>query len=67
LQPFIEPPFIGLLLLQQISSEPPASVAVFVDPSERSGIGLPNARIPPVSPVLSGRDQAFTNTLIKTP
>jgi hypothetical protein len=48
-----------LLLLQQISSKKPALIAVFIDPSESAGSGFLNASILPVSPLLSGPNQAF--------
>jgi hypothetical protein len=54
-----------LLLLQQISSKLPALVVVLVDPLESDGIGLSERPAPPVSPVLSGRDQALPNSLIE--
>jgi hypothetical protein len=54
-----------LLLLQRISSEKPALVAVFVDRQRAAGSAFPNARIPCFSPVLSGRDQAFANSFVE--
>jgi hypothetical protein len=49
------------------AAKSPALVAVSVDRQKATGSAFPNARIPPVSPVLSGRDQAFTNSLIENP
>src|SRR5215471_6370528 len=61
LQPFSEPSPERLLLLQRISSKKPASVVPLVAALEGDRPTLSNNPHAPVPPVLSSRDQAFTN------
>ena len=67
LQPFIEAllhPFVASAANQQRTARIGCSL---VDPPENDGIGLSQLPHPPVSPVLSGRDQALPIPSSKIP